>query len=74
MHNLILTGRQWSAQAVRGDAAARRLAPISGALTNTSLIEKMGDADTRNDHLSDADIPSERVTLNCWLTFMISIV
>ena len=59
MHNLIPTGRQCSAQAVRGDAAARRLAPISGAKTSTSLIEKMGDADTRNDHLSDADLPSQ---------------
>ena len=59
MHDLIPTGRQWSAQAVRGDAAARRLAPISGAKTRTSLIEKMGDADTRNDHLSDADLPSQ---------------
>ena len=57
MHDLIPTGRQWPAQAVQGDAAARRLAPISGVLTSASLIEKMGDADTRNDHLSDADLP-----------------
>ena len=35
IHDLIPTGRQWSAQAVRGDAAARRLAPISGASTST---------------------------------------
>ena len=61
MHNLIptCTGRQCSAQAVWGDAAAQRLVPISGAKTSTFLIEKMGDADTGNDHLSDVDLPSQ---------------